>query len=187
MNLAEPQYQLAKQNYYTYVSGQNRYSQIIEKELTEKADIFINKFKDNYNLEKTKILTQLDTYDGLLINFKNVVDLYEWYIKENAELEKQLKEETNDVLTNERKTYYEDQQNDVLNFYYYYFLFTIYVIIVICFGIFSLIYPSTFNWRTRAFIFLVFAVLPFISTWLLGKIIQIIYWLFSLLPKNVYK
>jgi hypothetical protein len=186
LTLAEPQYQLAKQNYYTYVSGQTGYNQIIEKELEKKADLLINEFKDDYNLEKTKILTQLSTYDGVLINFKNIVDLKEWYKKENAELENQLKEGTHDVLTNERKTYYEDQQNDVLNFYYYYFLFTIYIIIVICFGIFSLIYPSTFSWKTRAFIFLVFVVLPFISTWLLGKIIQIIYWLFSLLPKNVY-
>jgi hypothetical protein len=187
LTLAKPQYQLAKQNYYTYVSGESGYNQIIEKELEKKADSLINKFKDDYNLEKTKILTQLGTYDGLLINFQNIVDLNEWYKKENAKLEKSLKEETHDVLTNERKTYYEDQQNDVLNFYYYYFLFTIYVIIVICFGIFSLIYPSTFSWKIRAFIFLVFAVLPFISTWLLGKIIQVIYWLFSLLPKNVYK
>jgi hypothetical protein len=187
LTLAEPQYQIAKQNYYTYVSGQNGYNEMLEKELTEKADLFKQEFKDKYNLEKTKILSQLDTYDGLLINFKNIVGLYEKYKKENYDLTKQLKEETNDVLTNERKTYYEDQQNDVLNLYYYYFLLVFYIIIVICFGVFSLIYPSSYNWKVRSFIFLLFVVTPFISTWVLGKIIQIIYWLFSLLPKNVYK
>ena len=72
MNLAEPQYQIAKQNYYTYVSGQNGYSQIIEKELTEKADIFINKFKDNYNLEKTKILLQMRLALDYKHDFKSV-------------------------------------------------------------------------------------------------------------------
>lgn len=187
LTLAEPQYQLAKKNYYTYVSGQNGYNNMIEQELNEKADLFIQKFKNDYDLEKTKILTQLETYDGLLVNYKNIVELYEKYKKENIDLSKQLKEETNDVLTNERKTYYEDQQNDALNYYYYYFLFTIYYIIVICFGIFSLMYPSSFNWKIRAFIFLAFVMMPLISTWLLGKIIQIIYWLFGLLPKNVYK
>jgi len=187
LTLAEPEYQIAKKNYYTYVSGQNGYNEVLEQEFTKKADLFIQDFKKKYNLEKSKVLTQLDTYDGVLINFKNIVELHEKYKKENYELSKQLKEETHDVLTNERKTYYEDQQNDVLNFYYYYFLFTIYVIIVICFGVFSLIYPSLYNWKIRCFIFLLFAVLPFISTWLLGKIIQILYWLFNLLPKNVYK
>jgi hypothetical protein len=187
LTLAEPQYQIAKQNYYTYVSGQNGYNEMLEQELTEKADLFKQEFKDNYNLEKKKILSQLDTYDGLLINFKNVVGLYEKYKKENYDLTKQLKEETNDVLTNERKTYYEDQQNDVLNLYYYYFLLVFYILIVICFGVFSLIYPSSYNWKTRALIFLLFVVIPFISTWVLGRIIQIVYWLFNLLPKNVYK
>ena len=100
---------------------------------------------------------------------------------------KELKNETNDVLTNERKTYYEDQENGYLNVYYYYFLFVIYCIIFICFCIFSIIYPSSINWKIRLFLGLIFVILPFISTWILGKTIQLLYWLFDLLPKNVYK
>jgi hypothetical protein len=187
LTLAEPQYQVAKQNYYTYVSGQSGYNELIEQELTEQADLFTQEFQNNYDFEKNKIQTQLETYDGLLINFNNVVDLYEKYKTENATLSKQYKDETNDVLTNDRKTYYEEQQNNGLNVYYYYFLLTFYIILVLCFGIFSLLYPSPFNWKIRIFIFLVFIVLPFFSTWILGKIIQVIYWIFNLLPKNVYK
>jgi hypothetical protein len=189
--LEEPQYQAEKKNNYTYVSRQSG-DNISKKELIEKAEVLLYEFKHTYDLEKTTVLDELDTYDSRLNNsrlnnLKNVVDLYEWYAKENKDLENQLKEGTNDILTNERKTYYEEQQNDVLNFYYYYFLFTIYVIIVICFGALSLIYPSDFNWKIRVVIFLVLAVLPFISTWLLGKTVQIIYLLFNMLPKNVYK
>lgn len=184
--LEEPQYQAGKKNNYTYVTRQRGYK-ISEKELIKEAKLLTDEFKNNYDLEKTTILAQLDTYDSLLVNFKNVVDLYKWYEKENKELENQLKEDTNDILTNERKTYYEDQQNDLLNYYYYYFLFTIYIIIVICFGVFSLIYPSDFNLTIRVGILLVFVLLPFISSWLLGKIIQLIYLLFNMLPKNVYK
>lgn len=187
LTLAEPQYELAKQKYYTYVSGQSGYNEMIEQELKERADLFTEKFKENYDSEKGKIKTQLETYDGILINFSNIVDLYEKYKKENIYLFKQLKDETNDVLTNERKTYYEDQENSYLNVYYYYFLLVIYYIIVICFCVFSRIYPSSTDWKIRIFLGLVFIILPFISTWILGKIIQIIYWLFNLLPKNVYK
>jgi hypothetical protein len=115
------------------------------------------------------------------------VDLYTNYKKENVLLFKKLKDESNDVLTNERKTYYEDQQNDVLNVYYYYFLIVLYYIVVICFFIFSLIYPSSIDWKIRVFLGLLFVILPFISTFIFGKIIQIVYWLYSLLPKNVYK
>jgi enamine deaminase RidA (YjgF/YER057c/UK114 family) len=185
--LAEPQFQVAKQNYYTYVSGQSGYNEIIEHELNQKADVFVEKFKENYDLEKNKIKTQLETYNGLLINFRNIVDLHKQYKKENIKLFQELKDETNDILTNERKTYYEDQENSYLNVYYYYFLFVIYCIVFICFCIFSIIYPSLINWKIRLFLGLIFVILPFISTWILGKTIQLLYWLFDLLPKNVYK
>lgn len=187
LTLAEPKYELAKQKYYTYVSGQSGYNEMIEQELKQRVELFTKTFKEIYDSEKSKIKKQLETYDGILINLSNIVDLYEKYKKENIYLFKQLKDETNDVLTNERKTYYEDQENGYLNLYYYYFLLILYYIIVICFCIFSLIYPSTFNWKIRAFISIIFIILPFISTWILGKIVQIIYWLFGLLPKNVYK
>lgn len=187
LHLAQPQYELAKQKYYTYVDGQSGYDEMIENELQEKADLVNEKFNENYQLEKEKIQSQLQTYDGLLINFSNIVDLYKKYKEENINLYKQLKDETNDVLTNERKTYYEDQENGYLNLYYYYFLLVIYCLIVICFLVFSIIYPSAINFKIRIFLGLIFIILPFISTWILGNIIYLLYWLFDLLPKNVYK
>jgi len=187
LNLAQPQYELAKQKYYTYVDGQSGYDEMIENELQAKADLVNEQFKENYQLEKEKIQSQLQTYDGLLINFSNIVDLYKKYKEENIILFKQLKDETNDVLTNERKTYYEEQENGYLNLYYYYFLLVIYYLIVICFLVFSIIYPSAINLKIRIFLGLIFVILPFISTWILGNIIYLLYWLFDLLPKNVYK
>ena len=100
LNLAEPQYEMARQEYYIAVAGQSGYNEIIEQELNKKADLFTEKFKENYSLEKEKIQTQLQTYDGVLINFRNIVDLYNQYKKENIKLFKELKDETNDVLTN---------------------------------------------------------------------------------------
>jgi ABC-type transport system involved in cytochrome bd biosynthesis fused ATPase/permease subunit len=106
--------------------------------------------------------------------------------KENIELYQELKDESNDILTNERKTYYEDQNIDSLKTYYYYFLLVIYIICVICFGVFSLIYPSQTDWKIRLFALIAFIALPFFSTWILGKIIYFIYEAYNLLPKNVY-
>jgi len=187
LTLAVPQFEIAKKNLYTYVSGENGYNEMMEQELTEKADLFTKMFKDNYDTEISKIKTQLETYNGLFINFRNIVDLYKQYKKENIELIKELKEETNDILTNDRKTYYENQQIDGLNLIYYYFLWIIYFLIVACFGVFSFIYPSQYNWKIRIFVLIIFIVLPFVSTIILGKFIQLIYWLFRILPKNVYK
>lgn len=185
--LAEPLYQIAKQNYYTFISGQSGYDDMMESEYIEKAELIGEKFKESYNEEIAKIKTHLDTYNGLLINFRNVVDLHKQYEKENIQLFKRLKNDANDILTNERKSYYEDQQIETLNSYYRYILWIIYIIAVICFAIFSLIYPSQSSLSFRLFLLVIFIVLPFVSTWILGSTIKLIYWLFGFLPKNVYK
>lgn len=185
--LAEPEYQIAKQNYYTYVSGQSGYDDMMEAEYTEKAEIISEKFKETYSDEISKINTQLDTYNSLLVNFRNVADLYTQYKKENIQLFKELKNQTNDVLTNERKTYYEDQEIESLNGYYIYIFWIIYIIVFICFVIFSIVYPTQTSLTIRVLLLCVFILLPFVSTWILGKIIQLIYFLFSFVPKNVYK
>jgi len=187
LTLAEPEFQLAKRNYYTYVSGENGYNEMIEKELKEISDITVEKYKETYHDEIEKIKSQLETYNGLLLNFTNVVDLDRKYKRENKQLYNQLKEDTNDILTNERKTYYEDQGNESLNNYYYYILWIIYIVVLICLVIFSLLYPSQSGLKSKLFLIAFFIVLPFISTWILGKVIYIAYWLFGLLPKNVYK
>lgn len=184
--LAEPQYQAAKRNYYTYVSGQGGYNEMVEKELNKTADNMIIKFNEITDEEIAKIKSQIQIYDGLVLNFRNVVDLFKKYRIENNELFKELKNETNDILTNNRKTYYEDQENERLNSFYYYILLVIYIIVVICFIVFSLIYPSQTSLKSRIGLMILFIVLPFIATWIFGKIIYVIYWLFGLLPKNVY-
>lgn len=166
-----------------YSLGDSIKDEIIKRDARTTA----NNLKKRYTNSINTITSQLDIYNGLLVNLKNVDELNRTYKIENNQLFKQFKENTHDVLTNERKTYYEDQQNDILNNYYYYILWTIYIIIVLCIVLFSLIYPSQSSWKIKISIVLIFILLPYISTLILGKIIYIIYWLLNLLPKNVYK
>ena len=183
--LAEPQYQTAKQNYYTFISGQNGYNEMMETELKAKSTELVAEFKSNYDTEIDKIKTQIDTYNGLLINFKNVVELYNKYKIENIKLEKEVKNKSNDVLTNDRKTFYEEQQSDSLDTYYR-ILFTIYVILILCFVVFSFKYSTTLAYGKKIVLGIILILLPFVSTFLLGKCVQILYFMFTLLPKNVY-
>jgi hypothetical protein len=153
----------------------------------EQAELFSNETTQNFNKDAIKIQTQIDKYKVFFLNYENIVDLYEKYKRENKELFIELKDDTNDILTNERKTYYQDQEVDSLKFYYYYFLMSVYVICVISFGIFSLMYPSQSTTTAKIVIFLILIALPFISTFILGIIIYIIYELYNLLPKNAYR
>jgi hypothetical protein len=184
---APSELQVAEKNYVTFTQGEPAYNEMQEKEIRYKAKLIADETTQKFNEEATKIKTQIEIYNGLFLNYTNVVDLYEKYKRENAELLSELKDETNDVLTNERKTYYEDQQIDSLKFYYYYFLVTVYIICVMSFGIFSLMYPSQSTTTTKIVIFILLIALPFISTFILGKIIYLIYELYNLLPKNAYR
>jgi hypothetical protein len=183
---APSQLQTTQRNYVVYTQGQTAYDELQDRELDEKAAVIVDAFKENFDEEVTKIQSQISSYNGLLMNYKNVLELLMKYKKENGELFKDIKTETNDVLTNERKSYYEDQNIGSLKFYYFYFLLTIYVICVLCFAVFSLIYPSQSSWIVRFIIFILLLALPFFSTWILGMIIYLVYKGYNLLPKNVY-
>ena len=173
-------------NYITFTEGEPKYREIRTAELQEKAQKIADIYSENFNQEEAELNIQIDSYDGLLLNFRNIVDLFETYKKENAKLFLDLKDETNDVLTNERKTFYQDQRIDGLKFYYYYILLTIYIICVICFAGFSLFYPSQSTFKMRIFILIALIALPYVSSWVLGNVIYLLYKAYGLLPKNVY-
>jgi hypothetical protein len=179
--------QVAEKNYITFSQGTPAYNELIDERLTQEAQTIADVFTENFTNSSQNIYTQIDTYNSLKLNYENVLELYLKYKSENVKLFKDLKEETNDVLTNDRKTYYQDQQIDSLKFYYYYFLLTIYVICVICYLIFSFVYPSQSTFIMRFGIFVGLIILPFISSMILGTIIYLIHKVYEIFPKNVYK
>jgi hypothetical protein len=184
---APDELQVAQKNYVTFTAGEQGYNELREQQLKDEADKIIQQYNNKYDEILKNIQTQIDTYEGIFINFKNVIDLYLIYKKENANLEKSLKNTTSDVLTSERKTFYQDQQVDVLKFYYYYIILIIYCICVFCYVMFSLIYPSKTDWKIRLATFIGLILLPLVSTWILGLFIYIIYMIYDLIPTNVYK
>jgi 4-amino-4-deoxy-L-arabinose transferase-like glycosyltransferase len=177
----------AKKNYVVYSLGQTSYDDQVDKDLTKKAKELASFYAENFNKESQNVYTDIETYSGLLANLRNVFDLNVKYKKENVELQKKIKEESNDILTNERKTYYQDEGIENLKFVYYYFLLSIYVICLILFAIFNFVYPSQISWKIRLAVFIVLLLLPFVSTWILGKIVVMIYNIYHILPTNVHK
>jgi hypothetical protein len=178
---------VAEKNYLTFTEGTPAYNELIDERLQKEAQQIADTFTEYFNDGAQNISTQISSYNSLILNYKNVFELYLKYKEENIELFKQLKEETNDVLTNDRKTYYQDQQIDSLKFYYYYFLLTIYVICVICYLIFSFVYPSQSTFIMRFGIFVGLVILPFFSSMILSTIIYLMNKAYEIFPKNVYK
>ena len=176
----------AQKNYVVFTQGELAYHNQQQDELHQKAELIINKFNENFNSYLQQIKLQIDSYNGLIINFKNVVDLYFKYKEENIMLTKKVKDNTSDVLTNDRKTYYENQGVDTLKSVYNYILLLIYIIFVIGYIFTAAFYQSQINWKIRLLILILLLLLPIISPWILGLSINLVYKIYELLPKNIH-
>lgn len=183
---ASSRVEVAQKEYVTFTNGDSAYNDLLDDKLHERAQVIVDKFTENFDEDSERLRIRIDTYDGLLLNYKNIVELYLKYKKENIGLIKKVKNNTSDVLTNERKTFYEHQKIDGLKGFYFYILLTIYIICLVCFVVFSLIYPSQIGWKIKLLSIIGFILLPFLSTWILGTIIYLFYSGYKLLPKNVY-
>jgi predicted nucleic acid-binding Zn-ribbon protein len=77
-NLASASNQVedAQKNYVTFTEGETAYNDLQEHQLEEKAQVISDKFIENFNEEVIKLKSQINTYKGLLLNFKNVFELF---------------------------------------------------------------------------------------------------------------
>jgi hypothetical protein len=114
---APTQLNTATQDYITYMKGSSGYQDYQEQQLETNANAAADTYSNKFNDEVNKITSEIKTYDNLFLNYANVVDLNERYVKDVAIIRNKLKSKSSDILTNDRKTYYEDQENDNLKYY----------------------------------------------------------------------
>lgn len=175
----------AKKEYITFTKGINGYNEYLDNELQQKANDIANTFKTNFNNSVNILESNIANYYGLLINFNNVVDLYKKYKYENQEIEKNLKQVSSDVITNDRKSYYEDEALSRLKTYYY-FLMLIYIFIVLIFFISIFLVETNVRFYVRITILILLILYPFLSSWIY-KILQNLFTsVYKNLPKNIY-
>ena len=173
-------------NYLVYLEGEPAYLEYKETELESKAEQITNTIQQDI----TKIISDetrnINTYDGLLINLNNIYEYYEQYLKENIELENKLKIMKSDIVTNDRKTYYEEQGIESLKKYYI-IIFIFYVVVVVSYIICCFVIPNDLTIGKKIGVFVLLVIYPFISSWLLTQLIHLYHKISELLPKNVYK
>lgn len=186
LQTAPIQVQVAAKNYYTFTKGESGYNEILETQLYKKADKITEEYQQSFDNDVAEITTEINTYDGLLINFMNVFDLYTKYKLENVKLEKEVKDTTSDIVTNDRKTFYEEQGIESLQFYYK-IIRVLYIILAISLLLSLLLLPSQLKRTTKLVIIFGVVLYPFISTKLLAFVIQLYYGIINMLPKNMYR
>jgi len=144
---------------------------------------------NTYNINKINTLSNdinanFLQYKDLYTNYSFFLDLYEKYNEDNNTYNEKTTNDISSVLVNERKTYYEDQGIESLN-YYYNLLIGIYIITIIVYIVSLFIFNSNWSLIKKIGILIALIILPFTSSYLLSFIVSMIYKLFGILPKNV--
>jgi hypothetical protein len=182
---APAQLQTAKNVYTTYVQGTSAATTQRERELNVTANTIADTYTATFATKVREIQRLLETYESTTINLENVMELFSKYKNENIKLQKKYKIKTSDVLTNERKTYYENQGIDTLQFYYFYVLLFVYCGLVL-FYIVKACYAAHVNWKARLFGAMCLITLPFLSLWILKGFMTFVTFILTILPKNVH-
>ena len=176
----------AQKNYISYTKGESGYNEFLDKQLEEKADTVANSYQLKFNSDVEIIKQKNKIYDGLVINYNNLIDLYKKYKIENDKMIYVLKNKSSDILTNDRKTYYEDQGITTLKTYYFMFL-CFYIFIVVVFLLSILLVKSNVKMSTRLFILFLMVIYPFICYGFFHLLYKLFNQIRSYFPSNAYR
>jgi len=178
-------YENSRKNYYVYKEGSSYYNDLLEKELNNKVDNIALNLDGEFNkqINNSKSLNKL--YENSVLNSEANFEYYNSLLKENAELLKNLKEQKNNILVNDRKTYYEDDEYENLKRNYNYFKI-IYYILVFIFLLISLFLKTNISKVKLIILFILLLFGPFILNILIYLIKKIYYYIKIRTPVNVY-
>jgi hypothetical protein len=175
----------SKKNYYIYTEGRPYYDNMKEEELKKKADTISQTLAENFNNEVSSAYTMNTYLNTALINSENTKELLKEYLEKNQILKIKLRERHGDILTNDRKTYYETEALERLQFWYFLF-WGIYYLLVITFLLALVLSPSNMTILTKIFLAVFFIFFPYLFHWTNQVVYKIYYWGLNRIPKNVY-
>lgn len=193
-----------KKNYYIYSEGRPYYDNMLEKELTEKAEKIAILLSENFNDEIASALTMNNYLNTALINSSYTKELLNDYTEKNKEVQLLLRDRHGDILTNDRKTYYETDALHSLKKWYrlWWYLYYILVIVLVLAFILSpskidvlsiaeingiltlLINVDNIIKKTIVVILLIFY--PYYIDYIVNWIKGVFLFVYNRLPKNVY-
>lgn len=175
----------SEKNYYVYTKGQSTYDQMQLEKVTKKANLETEKKQSDFDENIKKVSQMNDTLHSLIVNYTNEVELYDNYVKTNRLVKQKIEEKGSDIVTNDRKTYYENDNYDTLTAWYKVWWY-IYIFLLVAFSAAMLLTPSAFSLKLKAIILLFFVAYPFIIDWVIFFVMKLCVKIGSYIPKNVY-
>ena len=183
MQTAPIQLEQSRKSYYEFKEGSGAYNTMLEEDLQKKADEIGKLITEKFNEEVQRANIMNSYLNSQIVNSKNTVELYASYTQKNSDMEKEIKRSYGDVLTSDRKSYYETQELDGLQNWHTIFIVTYYILTVV-FILGTLFSPNTMSVTQKIGIIFLLAIYPFIIDIIASYVGGILYKI--QLPKNVY-
>jgi hypothetical protein len=175
--------QIAEKNYYTYSLGEEGYNKYEDKEFGSKADKLIKEKEVEFERNSNLVKKLTNNIDYIIKNFENVFELHDTYVDENTQLTKEIKQSGSDIMTHDRKTYYEQQNLTILKNWYKLW-YWVYIILVIIFFVLIFTNQSKYSIYVKLALLLLFIFYNFIFYRFILFFIGVVTYIVNLLPKN---
>jgi hypothetical protein len=185
LQIAPQKFEQTKKNFYVFTEGRPYYDNMQEAELKEKAEKIGELLTENFLEEVSSAKTMNAYYNTALINSGYTSQLFDELIKKNEELEKDLKNQHGDILTNDRKTYYETGALDSLKSWYklWWYLYYILVLVVLLSMLFV---QSKYSFLIKSILFVLLLFYPYYINYIMQMIHSLYTNVYNSIPKNVY-
>jgi len=146
----------AEKNLLVYEYGQSRYDDIMLDRYRSQAAGLKRKMADKSNEELTDIRKMEFSYGQKLVYVNNMRTLLNKIEKENAILKKNFRNQINTIEISDRKTYYEEKQNDWAEWFSHHFKnkYWIMIILFIIAFVYKQLYREKKYWIITAILFL---------------------------------
>ena len=178
-----------KKNYYVYSEGTPYYNNMQEEELKQKSEKISELLGENFNDELSSALTMNSYLNTALINSSYTTELLKGYTEKNSELQLSLRNRHGDILTNDRKTYYETDALNSLQSWYNLWWYLYYMLVLVL--IISLIMsPNSLSLVKKVVLSIVLSIIlicyPYFIDYIVRWYIATYTRIYNNLPKNVY-
>ena len=176
---------VARKNYVVADLGEPEYNNEIELELTAQANIIAKTYNDQFDFNINQLELLLTTFNRLNTSYNsmkhyntNLLDSTQYGSDELA-----LNKDT--VIMNDRKTYYETQNYDLLKDWYKLFSWIFWLLFII-FALSLLLVKNELSIKIKGVFIVGIILYYFVAKYILIYFFKFLHYLYQLFPKTVY-
>lgn len=174
-----------RKNYYVYTEGLPYYNNMLEEELKQKAEHIASLITENFNEELASANTMNMYYKTDVVNSANTEELLDKTIEENIQLQEELDKQHMDILTNDRKTYYETDAYERLQLWHTFWWYAYYIIVAV-FAISVFVSSSQVSIAIRIVLLVLLVFYPYYIAYITNILYNFVMTVYNSLPRSVY-